>query len=308
MPSSRSLAHAQLRPSAHDAPTRAEDEAPGLARRFPPPASSGSGSKGPATGRLSRARPTGAGTPSSDAGHTNRAAGTDGFDARHHRRLRDDASVAASHAYAGPLVLVHPRTPESLGAAARALKNFGQPTGPGFARRGARTTRGPGLAVGAEDVLGAARLAATMEEAVARLQLGGGDVRTAPPSSVTAGLGDVRRRGRTESRPGAWCSGTSAPGSGGTSSSRCHALTRVPSDARQPSLNLAQAALHRRLRSRRGPPRSPGHAAAGAPSGPPPPRNRARRTSSGPLVSSVPAAPAADPSGRALEEVGFDPD
>jgi tRNA/rRNA methyltransferase len=65
-------------------------------------------------------------------------------------------------------VLIHPRTPENLGAAARALKNFGQsewswvrpPWNPDDAR--ART-----LAVGAEDVLASARLAASLEEAVA---------------------------------------------------------------------------------------------------------------------------------------------
>src|SRR3974390_1315741 len=59
-------------------------------------------------------------------------------------------------------VLVHPRTPENQGAAARALKNFGQaewtwvrpPWAPDDPR--ART-----LAVGAEDVLASAPLAPT---------------------------------------------------------------------------------------------------------------------------------------------------
>ncbi len=139
-------------------------------------------------------------------------------------------------------VLVHPRTPENLGAAARALKNFGQsdwtwvrpPWGPDDPR--ART-----LAVGAEDVLASARLAPSLEEAVAdcswvvgtsgRARLHG------PPLEPEAFASEAARRsGRV-----ALVFGDERTGLSREDLARCHALTRIPTDARQPSLNLAQA-------------------------------------------------------------------
>ena len=138
-------------------------------------------------------------------------------------------------------VLVHPRTPENLGAAARALKNFGHaewtwvrpPWAPDDPR--ART-----LAVGAEDLLTQARLAPNLAAAVADCSWVVG-----PPG----GHGSVRRRwipkrSRPRLRAGPdgwrWCSATNVAASG-ERTSRCHALTRIPTDAGQPSLNVAQA-------------------------------------------------------------------
>ena len=139
-------------------------------------------------------------------------------------------------------VLVHPRTPENLGAAARALKNFGQtewtwvrpPWSPDDPR--ARM-----LAVGAEDVLGSARLAASLEEAVADCSwVVGTSGRTRlrpPPLDPEAFAAEAARRpGRV-----ALVFGDERTGLRRDELARCHALTRIPSDARQPSLNLAQA-------------------------------------------------------------------
>lgn len=139
-------------------------------------------------------------------------------------------------------VLVHPRTPENLGAAARALKNFGQsewtwvrpPWSPDDAR--ART-----LAVGAEDVLAGARLAATLEEAVADCSwvvgTSGRPRLRPPPLDPDAFAAEAARRpGRV-----ALVFGDERTGLGRTELAACHALSRIPTDARQPSLNLSQA-------------------------------------------------------------------
>jgi TrmH family RNA methyltransferase len=155
-------------------------------------------------------------------------------------------------------VLVHPRTPENLGAAARALKNFGQsewiwvrpPWSPDDPR--ART-----LAVGAEDVLASALLAPSLEEAVADCSwvvgtTGRPGLRPAPIDPDTFAAEAAHRPGRV-----ALVFGDERTGLLRGELAHCHALTRIPSDARQPSLNLAQAvciyayalsgAPHRRL-------------------------------------------------------------
>jgi len=139
-------------------------------------------------------------------------------------------------------VLVHPRTPENLGAAARALKNFGQaewtwvrpPWNPDDTR--ART-----LAVGAEDVLASARLASTLEEAVADCSWvvgtsGRARLRPSPLDPDAFAAEAARRPGRV-----ALVFGDERTGLRRDELARCHALTRISSDARQPSLNLAQA-------------------------------------------------------------------
>jgi TrmH family RNA methyltransferase len=139
-------------------------------------------------------------------------------------------------------VLIHPRTPENLGAAARALKNFGQtewtwvrpPWNPDDPR--SRT-----LAVGAEDVLASARLASSLEEAVADCTWvvgtsGRARLRPSPLAPEAFAAEAARRPGRV-----ALVFGDERTGLRRDELARCHALTRIPSDARQPSLNLAQA-------------------------------------------------------------------
>lgn len=155
-------------------------------------------------------------------------------------------------------VLVHPRTPENLGAAARALKNFGQsewtwvrpPWTPDDAR--ART-----LAVGAEDVLAGARLADSLEEAVADCSwvvgTSGRSRLRPPPLDPDAFAAEATRRpGRV-----ALVFGDERTGLGRAELARCHALSRIPTDARQPSLNLSQAICLYAHALSRGPERRP---------------------------------------------------
>ena len=139
-------------------------------------------------------------------------------------------------------VLIHPRTPENLGAAARALKNFGQAewtwVRPPWNPDDPRARR---LAVGAEDVLVSARLASTLEEAVADCSWvvgtsGRSRLRPAPLDPEAFAAEAARRPGRV-----ALVFGDERTGLSRDELAGCHALTRIPSDARQPSLNLAQA-------------------------------------------------------------------
>ena len=140
------------------------------------------------------------------------------------------------------VVLLRPKNPQNGGAVARALKNFGQsewtwvppPWSPDDPR--ART-----LAVGAEDVLASARLASSLDEAVSDCSwVVGTSGRTRlrpPPMDPEAFASEAARRvGRV-----ALVFGDERTGLLRGELARCHALTRIPSDARQPSLNLAQA-------------------------------------------------------------------
>jgi tRNA/rRNA methyltransferase len=162
-------------------------------------------------------------------------------------------------------VLVHPRTPENLGAAARALKNFGQqewtwirpPWRPDDAR--ART-----LAVGAEDVLASARLAPSLEDAVADCSWvvgtsGRARLRPPPMDPESFAAEAARRPGRV-----ALVFGDERTGLLRDELARCHSLTRIPTDARQPSLNLSQAVCVYAYALSRGPER---HGARAPPPG-----------------------------------------
>jgi len=97
------------------------------------------------------------------------------------------------------------------------------------------------LAVGAEDVLASARLASTLEEAVADCSWvvgtsGRARLRPPPLDPEAFAAEAARRSGRV-----ALVFGDERRGLRRDELARCHALTRIPSDARQPSLNLAQA-------------------------------------------------------------------
>ncbi len=142
------------------------------------------------------------------------------------------------------IVLLRPRNPENVGAAARALKNFGladwalvapAPDAGGAARR---------LAVHAEDLLDRARHCQTLEEAVA-------------DCAWVVGTSPRRVRGRRRLSPGelarealarapartALVFGDERSGLANADVLRCHDLSAIPADPAQPSLNLAQAVL-----------------------------------------------------------------
>lgn len=143
------------------------------------------------------------------------------------------------------IVLVSPRNPLNVGAAARALANFG------FSRltvvapfeahwRQARS------AVGAPELLGGAKECATLAEALAgcTLVVGTGTRARRKPEQPVVSLPDLGPRVAGEPARGGRVALVFGPEKRGLSRddfSRCHLLVEIPTDARQPSMNLGQA-------------------------------------------------------------------
>jgi TrmH family RNA methyltransferase len=140
-------------------------------------------------------------------------------------------------------VLVRPRVGENVGAAARVLRNFGhadwvlvdpQRLDMDVARR---------LAMGAEDLLEGVRSVPALDDAVAGCAwVVGTDSRRvrgrAPlePADLAAAVAEAAPRG-----PTALVFGGERDGLRAAELARCDALSRIPSQGPQPSLNLAQA-------------------------------------------------------------------
>jgi TrmH family RNA methyltransferase len=166
-------------------------------------------------------------------------------------------------------VLVRPRVPENVGAAARVLRNFGHGDLALVDPEGLDRDVMLRLAVGAEDLLESLPVHATLDAAVA-------------DCTWVVGTESRRIRGRPPLEPGDLAGAVAGlpPGArtalvfGGERDGlraaellRCDALCRIPSSGPQPSLNLAQAVavLAFTLRAgagRPGPPARPGPAAA----------------------------------------------
>jgi tRNA/rRNA methyltransferase len=145
------------------------------------------------------------------------------------------------------IVLVRPRVASNIGATARAMRNFGvedlflvapcaEPSDP----------RARLLAKHAEDVLERARTVARLEDALADCLL------AAATSSRSGGLFRKQSLGTPdtifpqllpvlEQGPVALVFGPERNGLRTRELARCHYLIRIPSDARAPALNLAQA-------------------------------------------------------------------
>lgn len=143
------------------------------------------------------------------------------------------------------VVLVSPRNPLNIGAAARAMANFG------FAHLTVAAPFAPHWreaksAVGAPQVLADAREAASLSEAVARCTFiaGTGTLTHRKPEQQVVQLQDlaplmlkaVATGGRT-----ALVFGPEKHGLTRDDLSYCHALVEIPTDPRQPSMNLGQA-------------------------------------------------------------------
>jgi TrmH family RNA methyltransferase len=141
-------------------------------------------------------------------------------------------------------VLVDTSHPGNIGASARAMKNMGlrslvlvRPQAHGDPESTAR-------AAGAADVLDGARIAATVDEAVADCGLVIGT--TARPRSARHRVLDARAAARelvaaAATRPVAVLFGGERNGLANDELARCQALLRIPVDAAYESLNLAQA-------------------------------------------------------------------
>lgn len=144
------------------------------------------------------------------------------------------------------VVLVRPRNPLNIGAAARAMANFGfsdlavvEPYPPVW-----RETRS---AVGAESVVGEARAAETLAEALAdrTLVVGttSGQRRTLDRELLS--LRDlpawIGRQPKSKRSRAAILFGSEKTGLSNENLSYCHVLVRIPTRSRCPSMNLGQA-------------------------------------------------------------------
>ncbi len=144
------------------------------------------------------------------------------------------------------VVLVSPRNPLNIGAVARAMANFG------FVRLAVVTPyeahwREARSAVDAEDVLKSARVYATLAEAVAdcTLVLGTGTLTYRKPEQPVVPLSNLAphvERELEHSGRVALVFGPEKHGLTREDLAQCHMLVEIPTDARQPSMNLGQAA------------------------------------------------------------------
>lgn len=141
------------------------------------------------------------------------------------------------------MVLVSPRNPLNIGAVARAMANFG------FARLAVvapyeKHWREAQSAVGAEELLQRARVCATLAEAVAGCTLvaGTGTLTYRKAEQPVVALPDLPRQVERGLEGGvALVFGGEKRGLTREDLSHCHLLVEIPTDARQPSMNLGQA-------------------------------------------------------------------
>jgi len=144
------------------------------------------------------------------------------------------------------VVLVRPRNPLNIGAAARAMANFGftrltvvAPFAPTW--REARSA-----AVGADDLLQNAKSTESLAEAVAECTLvaGTGTLTFREPEQRVVSLPALGPMVRRELERGGRVAGVFGPEKHGLTRedlSHCHLLVEIPTDAAQPSMNLGQA-------------------------------------------------------------------
>ncbi len=139
------------------------------------------------------------------------------------------------------IVLVRPRNPKNIGAAARAMKNFG------FADLVVVSPHPPVWdealvsAVGGEDVIRSARVVETMLDAVSDCSLvigtaGGRRVESINPAEAREAL-----RGFEKQKRAALVFGSEKTGLTNAEMSLCHEILTIPASDECPSLNLAQA-------------------------------------------------------------------
>lgn len=143
------------------------------------------------------------------------------------------------------VVLVSPRNPLNIGAAARAMANFG------LARLTvvapfADNWRAARSAVGAPELLESARVVETVSEAVAActLVIGTGTLTYRKAEQEVVLLPGLTPRVAAELARGgrvALLFGSEKHGLTREDLSYCHVLVEIPTDARQPSMNLGQA-------------------------------------------------------------------
>jgi TrmH family RNA methyltransferase len=160
-------------------------------------------------------------------------------------RLYNDCLLPEDQSERMDVVLVSPRNPLNIGAAARAMANFGfrrlavvEPYAPNW--REARS------AVGAPELLQDAKESTTLAEAVAHctLVIGTGSLTYRKPEQPVVQLPDLAPLVERELRRGGRVAMVFGPENHGLSRedlSYCQVLVVIPTDERQPSMNLGQA-------------------------------------------------------------------
>lgn len=143
------------------------------------------------------------------------------------------------------VVLVSPRNPLNIGAAARAMANFG------FSRLAVVVPFAPHWrearsAIGAPDLLQNAKETQSLEEAVSEstLVLGTGTLTRRKPEQKVISLPSLPARIRQELDRGGRIALVFGPEKHGLTRedlSWCHLLVQIPTDPLQPSMNLGQA-------------------------------------------------------------------
>ena len=143
------------------------------------------------------------------------------------------------------VVLVSPHNPLNIGAAARAMANFGV-SRLSVVKPFARTWREARSAVGAPDLLLNAKETTTLAGAITdcTLVIGTGSLNYRKPQQQAVSLPDLAPLVSRELAQGgrvAVVFGTESHGMTGDDLTFCHVLVEIPTDARQPSMNLGQA-------------------------------------------------------------------
>jgi tRNA/rRNA methyltransferase len=143
------------------------------------------------------------------------------------------------------VVLVSPRNPLNIGAVARAMANFG------FSRLAVVAAYAPHWrearsAVGAPELLATARETEALADAVKEctLVVGTGTLTYRKPEQIVVQLPDLAPLLRGEIARGGRVALVFGPEKHGLSRedlSWCHLLVEIPTDSRQPSMNLGQA-------------------------------------------------------------------
>lgn len=143
------------------------------------------------------------------------------------------------------LVLLRPRNPENLGAVARAMKNFGVAEWAVVDPRTLDFHAARRVAVHAEELLDRPRVVASLDEAVADCAwVVGTSTRRLPGKRQLSPEAVAREASeRAASGPTAIVFGDERSGMTNQELTRCHDLSSIPTEAAQPSMNLAQAAV-----------------------------------------------------------------
>jgi TrmH family RNA methyltransferase len=161
------------------------------------------------------------------------------------RALYNDCLLDHAHRDRIDVVLASPRNPLNIGAAARAMANFGftQLTVVAPYEAHWREARS---AVGAPDLLRGAKESTTLADALAEctLAIGTGTLTARRPEQSVVALPNLAPLVERELQRGgrvAIVFGSEKRGLTREDLSRCHLLTEIPTDPRQPSMNLGQA-------------------------------------------------------------------